>query len=311
LLLNIKKEYKMKLTNYNFQNYKSLSVLQFSAEIGEEFNFISASSAIKKDLLHVNEVDEGGSVNTITVKNKTGNYIFFADGDILSGAKQNRILNTSVLLEPNSVTDIPVSCVEQGRWHYRSRNFAPTDYYAHDKMRARKSKDVLFSLKMDMGHRADQRKIWDEVHYDLCQMDIKSETGNLSDAYESKRENFDDFLAHFRYSDNLNGAAFFINDKLLNVDIFGRKDIYKEYFDKFIRGAAFSAYNLTEKKEKMNDEKAVNILSKIMDDADKLPKEEFHGVGAGTESRFDNSKITGFELTYNSHLIHKAVLNIA
>jgi len=43
----------------------------------------------------------------------------------LVGAKQNRILNTDVLVPAKSTRDVPVSCVERGRWGYKSRHFTP------------------------------------------------------------------------------------------------------------------------------------------------------------------------------------------
>jgi hypothetical protein len=41
------------------------------------------------------------------------------DGEQLVGAKQNRILNMTVLVAAETEVTIPVSCVERGRWGYR------------------------------------------------------------------------------------------------------------------------------------------------------------------------------------------------
>ena len=49
--------------------------------------------------------------------------VLFLEGEELVGAKQNRILNTSVLLPARSKIKIPVSCVERGRWAYKSKHF--------------------------------------------------------------------------------------------------------------------------------------------------------------------------------------------
>src|SRR5262245_43265918 len=72
------------------------------------------------DLVQVTEVDEAGSVPTLKVVNMTDQPLFLIDGEELVGAKQNRILNTTVLVAARAETTIPVSCVEQGRWGYRS-----------------------------------------------------------------------------------------------------------------------------------------------------------------------------------------------
>ena len=59
----------------------------------------------------------------LLVTNQGDSRVLFLEGEELRGAKQNRVLNTSVLVAAHSKTPIPVSCVEQGRWRYRSRQF--------------------------------------------------------------------------------------------------------------------------------------------------------------------------------------------
>ena len=62
------------------------------------------------------EVSRGGSVPELKVVNKSDRMLLILDGEELVGAKQNRIVNTTILIAGNTATVIPVSCVEQGRW---------------------------------------------------------------------------------------------------------------------------------------------------------------------------------------------------
>src|ERR687885_1886196 len=73
----------------------------------------------------VTEVDAAGSVPELLARNPLEDAVLLYDGEELVGAKQNRILNVSVLVAGRSETRIPVSCVEEGRWSARSTAFAP------------------------------------------------------------------------------------------------------------------------------------------------------------------------------------------
>ena len=68
----------------------------------------------------VDEVSESGAVPELVVRNPTDQDVLLYDGEELPGAKQNRILNVTVLAAAGAKTLIPVSCVEEGRWHRRS-----------------------------------------------------------------------------------------------------------------------------------------------------------------------------------------------
>jgi hypothetical protein len=57
----------------------------------------------------------GGGVPELLLSNATAHRVLLLDGEELIGAKQNRILNTSILVEAGSEIRIPVSCVEHGR----------------------------------------------------------------------------------------------------------------------------------------------------------------------------------------------------
>jgi hypothetical protein len=104
----------------------------------------------------VEEVSEGGSVPNLLVRNGTGSRVLFLEGEELRGAKQNRVLNTSVLVAAGSTTTIPVSCVEQGRWRYRSRHFVLGGSHSSSKLRHFLKASVSQSLQVGQGHLCDQ-----------------------------------------------------------------------------------------------------------------------------------------------------------
>jgi hypothetical protein len=66
---------------------------------------------------------ESGVVSKLLAINTTSDFLLLTDMDILKGAKQNRVVNTSVLIAPNSKSELDVSCVERFRWTYTSPSF--------------------------------------------------------------------------------------------------------------------------------------------------------------------------------------------
>jgi hypothetical protein len=123
----------MEVQAVSFQKSKRMSIVQLLTARHNSFDYISGATAIKNELVRVNEVSEAGRVNDLFVFNLSDKYVFFMDGDILMGAKQNRVLNTSVLLAPNSKSTLPVSCVEQGRWSKISDSFISPIIFHHRK----------------------------------------------------------------------------------------------------------------------------------------------------------------------------------
>ena len=75
----------------------------------------------------ISEVSAGGEVPTLSLVNDADRPVLLLDGEELIGAKQNRILNTTVLVAAHAALRIPVSCVEQGRWSYRGKRFDSSD----------------------------------------------------------------------------------------------------------------------------------------------------------------------------------------
>lgn len=131
----------------------------------------------------VSEVSEDGSVPFLKVVNAGDRPLLLLDGEELIGAKQNRILNTSVLVAARAEVTIPVSCVERGRWQYRSRRFRAGDASLYASMRARKAAQVSRSVREGHGHRADQGEVWARLSQRAADLQVDSASEAMHDVY--------------------------------------------------------------------------------------------------------------------------------
>lgn len=294
----------------SFQQVENISVLQISFFPKNTFDYIPGSSAIKKELIEVTEINQSGSVNNILIKNNSEFYVFFSDGDILVGSKQNRVLNTSILIAPNVTIKIPVSCVEKGRWNFKSKKFDDEELFAPTKLRNAKTLHVHRNLEIKRGFYADQCLIWKEIDSIFLNEKIKSPSDDLGEIIKNKKDAFRPIINSFKIIDDANGAAFFLNDSFMNLDIYNRTDIYKEYFDKLCNSLAFE-YNHKPKNEKIITEKsAKSKIKKMLDAPEIIESSKFNSVGVGEEERFKGKNFIGFNLIYNEHLIHKSIQGV-
>ena len=105
------------------QSYKNLALYPILSKYSSGLEYLLLDEALSENLMEIVELDSDGSVPELKVVNKSPKMILILDGEELVGAKQNRIVNTTILVQRNSTLVIPVSCVEHGRWSYDSPTF--------------------------------------------------------------------------------------------------------------------------------------------------------------------------------------------
>jgi hypothetical protein len=291
----------------SFQNERNLSVVQLATSDQDSFDYVPCGRAIAANMIEVKELGDSGSVNTIFVVNSSGSFIFLMDGDILAGAKQNRVVNTSILLAPHSKTKIPVSCVEQGRWKHTSPTFTDSPAAAPMFLRADKARQVKESLKRGAGFASDQAKVWDGVASFQQAHHVQSPTSCLSDVFDKKGVDFDQHLKRFTLDPGSNGIAIYFGKHLAGIDIFNRRSVLEEYLPKILKGAAIEAESLESSREHLAEAEGKYRVLDLLDSIEQLHFDEQPGVGVGLDRRFETPGVQGFELEYNKHSIHLAV----
>ena len=167
-------------------------------------------------------MDEAGSIPELRVINRSPLPVLILDGEELVGAKQNRIVNTTILIQGKSTTVIPVSCVEHGRWSYSSARFKTEKRMMSPNLRSRKARQVNDSIRACGEFRSDQGDIWDGIAEKGQRMQAESDTGAMASIFEKEMVSIRECVNHFRRTDDQVGAAFMINGKVAGLEAFGR-----------------------------------------------------------------------------------------
>ena len=103
--------------------------------------------------LLVNEL-ETASVQELRVTNPTDKPVLVVEGEHFLGGKQNRAVNASVLVGSLCDAELPVSCLEQGRWG-RPRAWSRAEAFTPARIRAAKRHGVARSMR-DGSRAGDQ-----------------------------------------------------------------------------------------------------------------------------------------------------------
>ncbi len=245
----------------------------------------------------------------LKVMNKSPRMILILDGEELVGAKQNRIVNTTILVKGNATIVIPVSCVEHGRWSYDSPTFHSKERMMSSNLRAMKSEQVNYSVRSSGEFRSDQSAIWDGIAEKSDRMEAESPTGAMAAMYEKERPSMEEYVKPFRLIDSQVGAVFMINGRVAGLDAFGKPETFAEIFKKLLESYALDAIDWHDPDK---EQKALKSeVTKFQKAALAAGAEGRPSVGLGTDIRLESRKVVGFALAVDDRVFHLSVFERA
>src|ERR1043165_922133 len=99
-----------------------IPVVQIVSDGQADPDVMTLDEAFDKKLLSIKE-QESESVNQLTLTNKSTQPLFVLAGEVIIGGKQDRIIGQNTLIQPKATIEVPVYCVEHGRWQGSSKAF--------------------------------------------------------------------------------------------------------------------------------------------------------------------------------------------
>ncbi len=309
---NIKGEKKMNDTTIKFlsslkfgevQTTENLSIVPIFQVNGKTLPFISLDNGVKKGYVEIQEVSSTGSVPDLNLINHSDYYVFILHGDELLGAKQNRTVNTSMLINKKSNVVIPVTCVERGRWNYVSKKFQTSDFIIPAELKKRTMFAANDSLKRNMGFRADQGEIWEKIEEISLKAKVMSKTSSLYDVQKNYDKICEDLLSNFKLLPEQKGIVAFINGKIQGVEFISRKSVFRKYHKKILKSFAFSAILSDEKKTDISPDFCLSQIKETLDAIKTKEWKGFKSVGLGFDYRYDTEKSAGSILLADQNVI--------
>jgi hypothetical protein len=212
------------------RSFAGLTIVPLYPEAEAVADYVGLDESVASGLT-VTEVDEEGAVESLLVANPLGTAVLLYEGEELVGAKQNRVLERSILVAAGSKTAIPAKCVEQGRWGYRSRRFAPAPRAAYPELR-----------KLSHVHGATaQAHVWAEVSAKSARLAADSPTRAAEEMYVERSTTLEEYVQALPRLDGQAGAMVGIAGELVCLDYVSRSEVFAGLYLKLVRGYALSA----------------------------------------------------------------------
>lgn len=231
------------------------------------------------------ELDGGASVPTLTVKNRGALPLLLLDGEELVGAKQNRVLNTSVLVPAHASLEVPVSCVERGRWRHISRSFETRSRSMPARMKRDKMMRVTHSLRATRRFDADQGRVWADIDEYATSRGVRSQTSALGDVFEADETTIRDTRAGLRVEPGQVGLATWLDGELLGVELLFGPTVFAEAFDRIVHSYVAEAIRTPSRRSGVPADitDVRRLLARIGD----APSTANPSPGLGTDLRLD------------------------
>ncbi len=251
------------------------------------------------------EIDEldNAAVPKLSVHNRGDRPALLVEGEHFLGGKQNRMVNVTVLVPAATKLEIPVSCLEQGRWG-RARSYRRAPSFTPAKVRSRHQRAVHASMRDAGSRRGDQGAVWNDVHLLLDEHSMHSPTGAAADVdavYERdrKRSSAVEELTRGGPLPGQCGVAVAHGRWVTAIELFGAPHLLRAHWSGIVRSHLIGSAS-------PNGRPSPSAVLSLIQRFGSLRTNAVQGVGLGVERRGENRWLTGQALTLDQSFVHGA-----
>ena len=256
----LQKDSEAKVYTYeNLRLYPVYAKESFKSHFKNVGKYMPLTEAIQKKKVQITEKDQSGTVNSLTIQNLSSDTVIIICGDVVKGGKQDRIIETDMVLAPKSgKKELKVFCVESGRWNDGRQTAMVSNRQSQNNVTASApSKSAAafdghfnkgsMSLRKVVEKEKDQSKVWAEV--DKINSSNKTQTSTKtytaltnSNDYSKRLQQYITFFQNkFAADSNIIGVVVVSGNKVLGCDLFATPALFKTQFPSLLHSYATEA----------------------------------------------------------------------
>ena len=280
--------------------FRNLTMFQLIARADRTADYLTLDEAMAGGTVRITEVGQAGTVPELSLRNDGSTKVLLLDGEELLGAKQNRVLNLTILVPPVSDLVIPVSCVESGRWRHVSRDFSssPRTHFAEG--RAAKMRTVTESMHREGSRHSDQGQVWEGIAAKASRLDSASATGAMSAVFERHEASVGDFVEALPSLPGQAGAIFAINGRVIGLELFDAPATWRKLAPKLVRSYALDAIDRGGEAASPLADEARAFMAAVA----AVEPSPFPSTGVGMDVRLSSERLHGAALVVDNHAVH-------
>ncbi len=279
-----------------------------AADASVPLDYSVLDDALAAGVVEITEVSEQGSVPQLKFVNRGPKPVLLVDGEELLGAKQNRIVNLTILVAANTELTIPVSCVEAGRWRSRSRAFTSASRTQFATGRAKRMASVSMSLLARGDRMSDQAEVWDGIAEKSARLGAPSPTSAMESIFSTHADSLDSFVSGCRPVEGQVGALFAVNNVLVGFDLFDQPSTLRKVLPKLVRSVAVDAIDAAAPADGPSQADKGILLraqaAQFLAVAARAPQHRTPALGLGEDVRLTAPHIAGAALAVEHHIVH-------
>jgi hypothetical protein len=236
------------------------------------------------------------------VENPSDCPVLLVEGETVTGGLQNRVINVSILVPAGATLQIPVSCIEQGRWR-DGHSFGRGRVFTTRRVRRDKLAGVAANVRRGGNKQSDQHAVWSAVGNELNRLHVANATG----AFTGVEAVFDADTGLARVTDELVGkgplpgqcgVVVSHGSRIVAADVFATPDMLACHWEAIVRSIMLDAPEHATGSPSAS--RALRFLRRFAEGSSQIVP----GVGLGREHHVTAKQLVGQALVLDDILVH-------